>query len=226
MENFFKSIFSDGVNYYSFFIVLLVSLVVGFVFAIVSKYKSNSTKSFYISTAIMPACVSMVIMLVNGNIGAGVAVAGAFSLVRFRSASGSAKEISIIFIDMVIGLALGIGYIAYGVIFSIIAILVMFILANSRILDNKIDDKERNLKVVVPENVNYVNLFDDIFNKYLDEYKLNKAKLCNMGSMFSLNYVIKLKDDFNEKDFIDEIRCRNGNLEIILGRVIYEEKEL
>lgn len=226
MESFFKSIFSDDISYYAFFIVLIVSLFTGIIFSFIIKYKSNSSKSFYISTAIMPCCVAMVIMLVNGNIGAGVAVAGAFSLVRFRSASGSAKEISIIFIDMVIGLALGMGYIAYGVIFSIIAVIAIFVLSNNRILDNKVDSNERHLKIIVPENVDYVNLFDDIFNKYLNEYKLNRAKLCNMGSMFSLYYDIKINNDFNEKNFIDELRCRNGNLEIVLERVIYEEKEL
>lgn len=227
MENLFDSIFSNGdVTVLSFIIVILVSLLVGIIFALVSKYKSNSTKSFYISTSIMPMCVSMVIMLVNGNIGAGVAVAGAFSLVRFRSASGSAKEISIIFIDMVIGLAFGMGYLAYGLLFAIVSILVMFILQNTKVLDPKTNDLDRHLKVVIPENVDYINLFSDIFAKYTSKAVLSKTKLCNMGSMISLNYDITLNNILDEKKFIDEIRCRNGNLEIVLERVIYEEKEL
>ena len=227
MQGLFSSIFSDGnIKIYGFFIVILVSLIIGVLFSLVSKKKIASTKNFFIAQAILPCCVAMVIMLVNGNIGAGVAVAGAFSLVRFRSAAGNALEISIIFIDMVIALTLGMGYILYGVVFAIIVIVALIILNNTKILLNKENNLTRKLKIVVPENVDYVNLFNDIFAKYTKTFKLNKARLCNMGSMIQLNYEIELNDNANEKSFIDEIRCRNGNLEIVMERVIYEEKDL
>lgn len=227
MQGLFESIFSDGnIEIYSFFIVIIVGLLIGVVFSLVSKKRINSTKNFFIAEAVLPCCVAMVIMLVNGNIGAGVAVAGAFSLVRFRSACGNALEISIIFIDMVIGLTLGMGYILYGIIFAIIVIIALLVLNNTKILMPHENDLARKLKIVVPENVDYVNLFNDIFAKYTKSYKLNKAKLCNMGSMIQLNYEIELNDNTSEKSFIDEIRCRNGNLEIVMERVIYEEKDL
>lgn len=226
MAKLFESIFSDGdVSVGGFFIVLIVAIFIGLILAFVSKLKGQSTKSFYIATTILPACVAMVIMLVNGSIGAGIAVAGAFSLVRFRSAQGSAREICILFIDMTIGLALGMGYIGYAVAFAIVTFITLGLFDHVKLFDQKEDIKNKRLKITIPENINYSEAFDDLFRKYTTEYKLLKVKSTNMGSMFSLTYSVKLNSAEIEKAFLDDIRCRNGNLEVLMEVDSYEEKD-
>ena len=219
MERLFESIFSQGdMGVSGFLISIAVSLVIGVLFALVCCYKAKSSKSFYITTALVPACVALVIMLVNGNIGAGIAVAGAFSLVRFRSAPGTAKEIVIIFISTAAGLALGMGYIAYAVVFVALASLVLFLLSKFSIFEKKNADCDKLLKITIPESLDYENVFGDLFTKYTKECKLVQVKSVNMGSMFKLTYAITLNTVKEEKEFIDELRVRNGNLEISLVR--------
>jgi len=223
MENLFESVFkqSDGttsVTVGMFFLVIGVSLIMGIIISMFAYYKGRSSKSFYVANAILPAAVAMVIMLVNGNIGVGVAVAGAFGLVRFRSAQGSAREIAVIFISMAIGLAMGVGYVAYGSIFGIIAGLALILFGKIKIWDKKTND-EKVLKITIPENIDYQTVFDDIFEKYTKNYTLVKSKTTNMGSLFILTYEIALKDKNSEKKFVDELRCRNGNLEIQVSRL-------
>lgn len=230
MENLFESVFkqSDGttsVTIPMFFLVIAVAIAMGVIISLFAYYKGKSSKSFYIANSLLPMAVAMVIMLVNGNIGVGVAVAGAFGLVRFRSAQGSAKEIAVIFISMAIGLGLGVGYVAYSVLFGIIAGVVLIILGYVKIWDKKSDD-EKTLKITIPENIDYQSVFDDIFEKYTKKYDLLKTKSSNMGSLFILTYEIILKDKSAEKKFLDEIRCRNGNLEIQLSRVGNSNDEL
>ena len=215
----FNSIFDNSqITITSFLIVILSAIIIGAVFSLVNSIKSDSSKSFYVTTAMIPTAVAMVIMLVNGNIGAGVAVAGAFSLVRFRSAPGNAKEIVVIFIAMAIGLALGMGYIWYAVIFAVTSSLALFILSILNVFSFKARDTEKVLKIMIPEDLDYPTIFDDIFEKYLSKVELVKVKSKNMGSMFKLTYNITLKDVKLEKAMIDEIRCRNGNLEIMVSR--------
>ena len=217
--NLFDSIFAQGeMNEVGFFILMAVALVVGVLFALVCSYKSNSSKSFYITTALIPACVALVIMLVNGNIGAGIAVAGAFSLVRFRSAPGTAKEICIIFIATTAGLTFGMGFVAYGVSFILLASLVLFLLTQFRIFERKNAECHKLLKITIPESLDYESVFKDILVKYTKENKLVQIKSVNMGSMFKLTYSIILNNIKEEKEFIDELRVRNGNLEISLLR--------
>ena len=230
MENLFESVFkqSDGttkVTIPMFFLVLGISLLMGIIISLIAKYKGKSSKSFYVANAILPAAVAMVIMLVNGNIGVGVAIAGAFGLVRFRSAQGSAREIAIIFISMTIGLAMGVGYVMYGAIFEIIAAVALILFEKIKFWDKNTDD-EKLLKITIPENLDYQTVFDDIFLKYASSYNLIKTKSSNMGSLFILSYEIKLKDKNSEKKFIDEIRCRNGNLEIQISRIGNTNQEL
>ncbi len=215
----FNSIFENSqITITNFLIVLVSSIIIGVLFSLANSIKSDSSKSFYTTTSLIPVAVAMVIMLVNGNIGTGVAVAGAFSLVRFRSAPGNAKEIVVIFIAMAIGLALGMGYIWYAVIFAVISSIALFILSILNVFNHKISDNERVLKIMIPEDLDYPTIFDDIFEKYLSKVELLKVKSKNMGSMFKLTYSIKLKDVKLEKAMIDEIRCRNGNLEIMVSR--------
>ena len=222
--NIFASIFESttSVTVTSFFIVMGVAVIAGIIYSFLCYFKGKSSKSFLITTALIPAAVAMVIMLVNGNIGVGVAVAGAFGLVRFRSAQGSAKEILIIFIAMAAGLAFGTGYLAYGAIFIVIAGIILFALNFTKIWEKKVDKTTKIMKVTIPEDLDYVTIFDDLFAQYTKEAELVKTKSVNMGSMFRLTYKLILKDPTQEKKFIDDIRCRNGNLEIVMERYIEE----
>lgn len=223
----FDSLFESGdITVLAVFLSLGAALIAGVIFAFMCYYRSKSTKSFFISTALLPCVVALVIILVNGNIGVGIAIAGAFSLVRFRSAPGTAKEISVIFITMASGLAFGMGYIGYGSIFILALGGVLMLFERLNIWDKKIDIKEKRLKIVLPEELDYTKVFDDIFEKYTDKVELYKVKTVNMGSMFCLYYLITLKDLNNEKEFMDELRCRNGNLEVLIQRVDFDKSEL
>ena len=214
--NIFASLFEDttSVSVTNFFIVMAVALGAGIIYSFLCYFKGKSSKSFLITTALVPAAVAMVIMLVNGNIGVGVAVAGAFGLVRFRSAQGSAKEILIIFIAMAAGLAFGTGFLAYGAIFLVLAGIILLVLNLTKIWEKKSDKATKLMKVTIPEDLDYVSVFDDLFEQYTKDAELVKTKSVNMGSMFRLTYKLTLKDPSQEKKFIDDIRCRNGNLEI------------
>lgn len=216
---FFDSIFTQGEQIGLLYIFLLViSLVLGILFALACYYKSKSSKSFYITTALIPSCVALVIMLVNGNIGAGIAVAGAFSLVRFRSAPGTAKEICIIFISTAAGLALGMGYVGYAVVFMGFSGLTLFLLTKFRIFERKNIACHKLLKITIPESLDYENVFSEVLAKYTKEANLVQIKSVNMGSMFKLTYSLVLNDIKLEKEFVDELRVRNGNLEVSLIR--------
>ena len=185
--------------------------------ALLYRYKNQSTQSFMITLAILPVIVQTVIMLVSGNIGAGVAVAGAFSLVRFRSAPGSAREIAAVFMVMAIGIATGMGYIALACI--LFAVIALFQIALCSLNFGSADDSERILKITIPEDLDYEGLFDDIFAEYTKSARLEKVKTSNLGTLYELRYLIDLKDNSVPKAFIDEIRTRNGNLNIVCGRV-------
>ncbi|SHL40349.1 protein of unknown function [Anaerocolumna jejuensis DSM 15929] len=198
-------------------ICTVVSLILGGIIAVIYMTQGTYSKSFIITLILLPALVQAVIMVVNGNLGAGVAVMGAFSLVRFRSIPGSSKEISSIFFAMVVGLATGMGYITYAVLITVIIGLALFLLSRFSFGDKKNENKE--LRVTIPENLDYTDVFDDIFKKYTKNVTLTKVKTTNLGSMYDLYYEIELLDGSKEKEMIDDIRCRNGNLTIICGRI-------
>ena len=199
-----------------FIICIAISLVIGLILAFAYMFRSDYTKSFVITLALLPAVVCVVIMMVNGNIGAGVAVAGAFSLVRFRSVAGTAKEIAAIFIGMGAGLIAGMGYLAYAVLFAII-LAVFMIIYNAANLGGKLSQKNKTLTVTIPEDLDYSGIFDDLFKEYTTTSELLSVKTTNMGSLYKLKYTVKLKDERKEKEFLDKIRCRNGNLEISMA---------
>lgn len=228
--NLFKSIFDNNstntISVGNFFICFAVAFVLGVILAVGYTIKNRYTKSFAITLAILPAVVCVVIMLVNGNIGAGVAVAGAFSLVRFRSAPGSAKEIVAIFIAMCSGLLVGMGYIAFAVIFTVVMAVVLLVLNILKIWNRKQTSKEKTLRITIPEDLNYTEVFNDLFEEFTQSYEVISVKTANMGSMFKLKYKIVLKDLSREKEFIDELRCRNGNLEIMISNVEEIQNEL
>lgn len=200
------------------------SILMGVIIAWGHSVYNYSSKGFVITIALLPVIVQMVIMLVNGNLGTGVAVMGAFSLVRFRSVPGSAKEISSIFMAMAVGLATGTGYIAVAVIFVVIVGGIYVVFNQTGFGEKK--SKEKELKITIPEGLDYTGVFDDLFQEYTEKNELIKVKTTNLGSLFKLEYRIKLKELEKEKEFIDEIRCRNGNLEIICSKLRMENDEL
>lgn len=223
----FDCIFKDGkVTETTFLIVMAVALLSGSLFSTLCYFKSNSTKSFFIATALIPTAVTMIIVLVNGNIGVGVAIAGAFGLVRFRSAQGSAREICVIFIAMASGLAFGMGYVAYAVVFLLGAGAILLLFQNVKIWERKLNVLEKTLKISVPEDLNYNEAFEEILDKYTKEYVLVSVKSTSMGSIFKIEYRIVLKDAEKEREMIDEIRCRNGNLEILSECTYLKNAEL
>ena len=193
----------------------LASIVLGVFCSLIYMYRSRYHKNFVITLALMPLIVQLVIMLVNGNLGAGVAVMGAFSLVRFRSIPGTAKDIGSIFCAMAVGLATGMGYLAAALVFLLCFSAVNIILNVSKFGEGS--QGEKQLKITIPENLDYMGIFDDLFEKYTKEYRLTQVKTTNMGSLFELTYSINLKSGQEEKKFIDDIRCRNGNLKIVCG---------
>lgn len=201
-----------------FLACIAVSLVIGVFIAMVYSYKSKYTKSFLVTLALLPAIVCVVIMMVNGNVGTGVAVAGAFSLVRFRSLPGTAKEIGTIFLAMSAGLITGMGYLGYAILFSLIMGMIMLFYTKVGFGEKRMADEARILRITIPEDLDYSGIFDDLFEKYTESASVLSVKTTNMGSMFKLTYQIMLKDIRQEKEFIDELRCRNGNLEISMSR--------
>ena len=207
------------------FICTAVSLVLGILIAVIYMAQgSRYSKNYVITLALLPTLVQVVIMLVNGNLGTGVAIMGAFSLVRFRSLPGSAKEICGIFFSMVIGLATGMGYLSYAGVITVIVGLAMLLLSRSHFGETKSTGKM--LKITIPESLDYTDVFDDIMENYTKHCSLDKVKTTNMGSMYELQYSIQLQDVAKEKEFIDELRTRNGNLTIICGRPVIGSDEL
>ncbi len=228
MNNVFNSIIknSGSITVGDFLTCIGVALVTGFIIALAYMIKNDYSKGFVATLVMLPPIVTAVIMMVSGNLGAGVAVAGAFSLVRFRSAQGTAKEIAVIFLAMSTGLAFGVGYVAFGlmlgVILSVVG-LVLNLLGFGDVKDNKL---KKNLKITIPEELDYTEVFDDLMEEYTTSSELVAVKSTNMGSMFKLNYEIKLKDASKEKEFVDKLRCRNGNLEILVSKVMQTESYL
>lgn len=217
MDSLFNGIFdttlTNVINVSDFLLCVAVSIVIGIIFAAVFSFKANSSKSFLITLALLPATVCVVIMMVNGNIGTGVAVAGAFSLVRFRSAPGSAKEIAAIFLAMASGLIAGMGYLAYSALFAV-TLCAAYLVFNAFSFRSKSRIIEKTLNITIPENLDYNGVFDDIFEEYLKSAELISVKTSGLGSLYKLKYDITLKDPAKEKEMIDALRCRNGNLEI------------
>lgn len=211
-----NSILGTELTLTSFLICTGVSLLLGVGTALVAGYRSRSTQSLAITLAILPAVVQAVIMLVNGSIGAGIAVAGAFSLVRFRSAPGTAREIAAIFLAMAIGLATGMGYVGLAVLLFLILAGAMLALTALRF--GQKEDAGRILKITIPEDLDYDGLFDDLFERYTTAHTLEKVKTTNMGTLYELRYRITLRQEPIPKVFLDELRCRNGNLNITCCR--------
>lgn len=214
LDSFFLPVYTstDQIIASVYLVCSLASLALGAVIAFAAGFRSRQSKSFMLALLLIPVIVQMVIMLVNDNVGAGVAVMGAFSLVRFRSAPGSAKEIVSIFLAMATGLATAKGYIALAAVFVIVISFIMIISTYVRFKEK--DDLVRELKITIPEDLNYAHEFDDLFDTYTKRSKLLNVKTTNMGSLYKLSYEVELKSEDNVQSFIDDLRTRNGNLEI------------
>ena len=208
----------------SFLIALCVSLGVGLIVAASYMFRNVYTKGFAVTLVLMPMVVQVIICVVNGNLGTGVAVMGAFSLVRFRSAPGSAREITSIFLAMAVGLAVGVGYIALAVLMAVVFCAVS--MALYLLPFGEIRREERDLKITIPESLDYTGAFDDLFQKYARRTELLGVRTTNMGSLYRLHYRVSLKNAAEEKAFMDDLRCRNGNLEISIGRPVNGHEEL
>lgn len=218
LNGMFDTEFTTVILLSQFLICLGSALFAGFILAWLYSIKSTSTKSFVITLAMLPAIVCVVILMVNGNVGTGVAVAGAFSLVRFRSIPGSAKEIAAIFIAMGTGLIFGMGYIGYGFIFTVILSVCNMVYTFSNFGEKK-NQLDKTVTITIPEDLNYTNVFDDLLERYTEKATIVLVKTTNMGSLFKITYHMTLKDAALEKEFIDEIRVRNGNLEITISPI-------
>ncbi len=220
LNTLFKGIFdADGakvISVTSFLLCIFISLLCGLILSFAYMYRSKYTKSFVVTLALLPAIVCIVIMMVNGNLGAGVAVAGTFSLVRFRSVPGTAREIGAIFIAMASGLISGMGYLGYSLLFILIlgAVILLYTLLNFG--NAKTADMDKTLHITIPENLDYSGVFDEIFDEYTTSCKLIQVRTTNMGSLYRLTYSLTLKSSDIQKELIDKLRCRNGNLEISL----------
>jgi len=222
LENLFKGLFDTDltavISVTDFLLCLGASLIIGILMAFAYMYRTRYTKSFVITLALLPAVVCVVIMMVNGNVGTGVAVAGAFSLVRFRSVPGTAKEICTLFLAMGAGLIAGMGYLGFAVLFTVV-MCIMFVLYNRLDFGTKKNAATfKTFTITIPEDLDYSGIFDDIFSEFTTSHDLVRVKSTNMGSMFKLTYNVMLRDITREKEMIDKIRCRNGNLEIAVSK--------
>lgn len=222
LENLFKGLFDTDltavISVTDFLLCLGASLFIGILMALSYMYRTRYTKSFVVTLALLPAVVCVVIMMVNGNVGTGVAVAGAFSLVRFRSVPGTAKEICTLFLAMGAGLITGMGYLGFALLFTAVMCIV-FVLYNRLDFGTKKNSETfKSFTITIPEDLDYTNIFDDIFSEFTLSHDLIRVKSTNMGSMFKLTYNVMLRDINREKEMLDKIRCRNGNLEIVVSK--------
>ena len=225
----FDQLFSDVftgtmVNPASMFGAIGVALVLGLILAKVYQYKTIYSKSFMMTLVMLPTLIAIVIFLVNGSLGAGVAVMGAFSLIRFRSAPGGAKELLAIFLAMTIGIAVGMGYLVFASVFTIIMSVVMLLLETVNF--GQMKHSMRQVTVVIPESLDYETVFDDIFQKATNYVELANVKTSDMGSLFKIKYIVQLNGTMTEKELMDALRTRNGNLEIAISRYVTKENEL
>ncbi len=200
------------------------SVVFGLLIALTYIAGGKYTKSYATTLVLLPTIVQVVIMMVNGSIGTGIAIAGAFSLVRFRSQPASSKEISTIFLTMAVGLSNAMGYLTFSFFVTAVFCVVLFILDHTKFAVKRTET--RIVRITIPENLDYSNVFDDLFEKYTKSMTLDRVKTTNMGSMFEMTYTVEFKKDIREKEFIDDVRCRNGNLTVLISRPIPEATEL
>lgn len=215
---------SSGLSITSVMICIAASLLCGLIVSIVYKLCENPSKSFLMTIALLPVIVQLVILMVNGNLGVGVAVAGSFSLVRFRSLPGKASDILIIFIAMGLGLMTGMGYVMLACASAVIICLIYMVFSKTALLDS--DPSYRSMRITIPEDLDYITVFEDIFSKYTKKADESAVRTINLGTMYQVTYDVRLRDPSLEKEMIDAIRVRNGNLPVISSRTATVAGEL
>ena len=220
--NIFSNIFTGGMSIGTYLISAFLAIFCGLLVAFASSVRARITKSFFVSLIVLPLAVQTVIVMVNGNIGAGIAVAGAFSLIRFRSVPAKAREIVALFVAMTAGLACAAGYVGIAVVFTVIACACIVALS----LVKMKSDKEMELHITIPENLNFTGAFDELFGQYTNYHKLMLVKSANMGSLYKLTYRIEMKNEDKIREFIDDLRVCNGNLEISIIKLEGSAEEL
>ena len=221
----FNTIFdtsTTGLDIKTALIAAGAALLLGIMLAITHMKTSQTTKGFLVTLATLPLLVMAVMIMINGNLGTSIAILGAFSLIRFRSLQGRAKDLLAIFFAMMIGLACGMGHILFGTVITVIAIVAILLFTYTHILEP--DRHERVLKIVIPEDMDYEEVFTDIFKKYTSRHRLVKMKTMNLGSLYKLTYDVKMRHGVKEKDFLDEIRVKNWNLKVLLSEPCCEEE--
>lgn len=227
LESIFSGLYSSGsITLGGFFAAIGTALILGAILALVYMYRTRHTASFVVTLALLPATASVVIMMVSGNLGAGVAVAGTFSLIRFRSVPGTAREIGAIFLAMAVGLACGMGYPAFAALFTLLMCAVQLLYLRTGFGRRRGGELVRTLQITVPENLEFDAMFDDLFAQYTSSARLLRVKTANLGSLNRLTYEIILRHPNSEKKLIDALRCRNGNLEISCSLHSTEPAEL
>ncbi len=213
-----ESITASGLTVTTFLICTISAIVLGVLTGCLFMVKNSKfNHGFILSLALIPAVVELIILMVSGSVGAGIAVAGAFSLVRFRSQPGTAREIASIFVVVAMGIACGMGYIFIAAAFFVIVAIVTLLLLAAGI--GRTQHQQRDLRITIPEDLDYEGLFDDLFEKYTTSHELLRVKTTNMGTLYELEYIITMREAGISKQFIDDLRCRNGNLNIVCGLV-------
>lgn len=222
----FESILNSSngtLEVFSELVCMVVSIVLGIVVAFVHTIDNKYSKKFLLALTVLPLLVQVIIIMVNGNLGTSVAILGAFGLIRFRSMPGNSRELISVFFAMAIGLAMGMGHIFFAITFTVMISFVIIVMTKLNIGENK---NVKNLKILVPEDLDYENMFDDIFDKYTKSVSLLKSKTVNMGSLYELEYEIELKKDIKSKELLDDIRVKNGNLKVSLSTPLIDYNEL
>lgn len=221
----FNSIFdtsASGLSITTGLICAGVALALGMVIAITHMKTSQTTKGFLVTLATLPLLVMAVMIMINGNLGTSIAILGAFSLIRFRSIQGHAKDLLSVFFAMMVGLACGMGHVLFAVVITVIAVIAIVFFSYTTFLEP--NRRQRVLKIVIPEDLDYEEVFDEIFAKYTSRVDLTQTKTMNMGSLYKLTYNVTLKSDIKEKDFLDEIRVKNCNLKVLLSHPCMEDE--
>ena len=224
LETIFASTISDKLSLGATVNIIMASLIMGLFISIVyikTRGKEGYSHGFTVTLIMLPAIIAIIILLVGNNIARAFSLAGAFSLIRFRSTAGDPIDVSYVFFTLAVGLACGMGYIAYGVLFATILCMAMVVLSITKYAKPKVNTMQ--LKITIPEDVDFQNCFEDILEQYTQSYKVQRVKTSDFGSLFEIVYVIQPKEDFNQKEFIDKLRCRNGNLCIILNTKISDD---
>lgn len=222
----FNTIFdstASGLDIGTMLVCAGMGILLGIIIALVHKFTSRCSKDFLITLATLPVLVSVVMIMINGSLGTSIAILGSFSLIRFRSIPGSAKELLSVFFAMAIGLALGMGHVFFAAVFTVIVSMMIVIYSKVKLFnDGKV---EQILKITIPEDLDYTKAFNDEFKKFTSSHKLLKTKTVNMGSLYKVSYFVTLKRNVNEKEFLDAIRVKNCNLQVLLSTGD-EEKEI